>query len=811
MKINTPYKVGIFIILALPLLASPFLFSPPDWAKTISLRIVITVMIGLVAYQFFFKKNIFPLKELIKNKIVWLLAALFLVYFLAGIFSPDPYFSFWGSPTRAGGLVNFGFYIVFSLFVFLVASEGDYKKFWMVSIGTGIAVAAVALIQYYNLLGNILIPVAFRPTSTIGNSIFLGMYLLMLFFAALAYGIQEKSLPFKIFYLCSCTLFLYVIVLSGSRAAYGGLLIGALYFILLYPQKIKAAKIGLIVLLVITIGLVVYINTNSHVPQFLENNRIFQLAHSRLSVSFLLHDARFSTWAVAVKAFAARPLLGWGMENFSIGFNKYYTPFPGDAWWDKPHNIFLQIATEGGIGALIIYLILIGSLVWKLWNVRKKGDANSMTAHMLMTLVVSYLVSNFFSIDSYPTYILFFLLVAHALFLIQHYVPRPEAIKNPQIKILKYGKAYGVVLFLVLLFFLWQYNIKPLIINRSIVYAASISQTPDCENIFTAMDKAISSKSLLDSYARLRYVEFIKDCSQFHSERLVEFVTKGKTLLQQSVDIQPLYPRTYIFLGSFDTLLASQEPDPAKRGALVQEAYAYFTKADSLAPDRQETLYEKTKTDILARNFPLMLQEAETCIRLYPDTRECYQAAGLACIYLKDFPKATQYLQAAQQRNLNVYDFPTAYQIMDAYTAVGDVQELQVLYQRMQLSYGTCTSDSLPICYWKKAVVYIYQKEYAKASESIAMAQSRGFDTHSLSSLYQLISAYNAVGNFEALATIYEQLVATNPNAPQFHSSLAIVYRTLGKYDKARAQALELLRLIPEAKDEIDAFIKTLR
>jgi outer membrane protein assembly factor BamD (BamD/ComL family) len=48
-----------------------------------------------------------------------------------------------------------------------------------------------------------------------------------------------------------------------------------------------------------------------------------------------------------------------------------------------------------------------------------------------------------------------------------------------------------------------------------------------------------------------------------------------------------------------------------------------------------------------------------------------------------------------------------------------------------------------------------------------------------------------------------------DPSIPQFHSSLAFAYAKMGESVKARYEAEMFLRLMPEAKDEVDAFLKT--
>ena len=137
-KLHWAYFIGFFLILALPLLSIAPLFHPPSWGKNIVFRIIFSVLIFFFIYQVLFQKNSikFPIaaKSIFqrRNKIFWpfwLLIALFGIFFLATIFSLDPHFSFWGSPYRGGGFLNFAFYIIFAILIFFTSRRKDWQRF----------------------------------------------------------------------------------------------------------------------------------------------------------------------------------------------------------------------------------------------------------------------------------------------------------------------------------------------------------------------------------------------------------------------------------------------------------------------------------------------------------------------------------------------------------------------------------------------------------------------------------------------------------------------------------------------------------
>ena len=184
-KFYLTYLAGIFLTLILPVLILPPRFFPADWGKTIAFRSIFSILIFLFAFQLLYKKNELNLPDIRNNKAVWILTALFVVFLLASIFSVDPLFSFFGSPYRGGGFINFTFYILFALFLFLVLKDSDWQKTIDFSIFIGIIVALISVIQFYGLFSHFFVPNSYRPSSTLGNPILLATYMLFLSFIPL--------------------------------------------------------------------------------------------------------------------------------------------------------------------------------------------------------------------------------------------------------------------------------------------------------------------------------------------------------------------------------------------------------------------------------------------------------------------------------------------------------------------------------------------------------------------------------------------------------------------------------------------------
>ncbi|HDL74949.1 MAG TPA: hypothetical protein ENH06_01010, partial [bacterium] len=519
-KSKQPYLIGFFLILILPLLNIPPLFSPPDWGKTIIFIIILSFLIFLSLYHIFFQNNNAfsitiknKLYEIIKKKLLpfWLLISFLLLLFLATIFSLNPSFSFWGSPYRAGGFLNSLFYVIFSVLAFLILKKNDWKKIWNFSFIIGILVALIAIFQQFNLFSNILISDPTRPASTVGGPIFLAIYLLLLSFLALSFGLKEKNSIKKLFYLSTVAFFLFTIILiTQTRAAFIGLTIGFLWFLLFYPifsKKLTYLKISFIIILLLAAFGVFYINTRSKLPRFFEENKVLNNFTQRLSISNALSDVRFSGWIILSKAVKSKPLLGYGPENLSIGFDKYYNLSipnltysfgPGTGWWDRAHNFVFDISVTSGIPTLLIYLLLLSTIFWQLQKLKKKNPPESIIYHGIQATLIAYVATNFLSFDTFSTYLIFFLLISYSLFLIFEQENTTPIISNERLTVYPYRKiTIAILLFIPMIWFIWEYNIKPLQINKEINWANYYSKNKKYEQSIEKIEGILESHSFL--------------------------------------------------------------------------------------------------------------------------------------------------------------------------------------------------------------------------------------------------------------------------------------------------------------------------
>jgi len=640
------YLLGFLVILFLPLFNLPPWLSPPAWGKTIIFRSITAILLTLYLIESLISKKL----TIKPSKILWALGGLALVGILSVFFSSDILFSLWGNPYRSGGLINYLFYLIFAFLLFATLKKVDWLKVINLSLIVGIFVSLIAIFQQYNLFPKYFVKAVNQPWSTIGGSTFLATYLVILFFIAL--GLMIKSIKDLnrawFFYLPTSLLYFFVIVLTISRAAYLGIFVGLVYFIFFWPKN-KKSKISL-ALLILFAGLIFFALTDI--------NEI----KNRLSLDNFLNDPRGSVWLISAQAIADKPLLGWGPENFSIAFDRHYdpslselapqtaTPVPTE-WYDRAHNVLLDLAVTSGVLMPIIYLILLAMMIKSLYGARKKYPQRALIYHSLIAAILGYFTANFFGFDVFSTHLLFAVLVA----LVMHITTYDQKERAVSLKTgyLKYPLA-GVCLILLVLF-LWFYNLVPFKINVEINKALAVGVP--LEKSVQSLENVLTQKTIIDEYVRANYLDLLNIHILRDPGRTIILAPKGIELLTEATEIRPDYTRFWLLLGTYYNLMLDnyQNVYPDKIEIWTAGAEEAFRKAQKLSPKRQTIYLRWARTYAFIDEFEKADEKIEKCIEFNPDFGDCYWTKVLVSFKKQDLSEAKQNIALAQKNNYPVF------------------------------------------------------------------------------------------------------------------------------------------------------------
>ncbi len=371
---------------------------------------------------------------------------------LASIFAFDAHAAFWSNFERGeGGFEMLHYYLFFILLVLFFQHEEDWKnifKFSLIAacgmilygVGANLGVVSTWISAYaggtaptgwfHQLVDG-------RFEGSLGNPAYVDPYLIFsMFFAAylwLSSKIVGKMTTAKAWgYGILIFAFLFFFYLGQTRGAFlglaAGLFVGVVYLAFVGSRKVRKWSLVIVAILIILAAGVFAIRNEP----FLNNIPGGRLA--QISLSDATAQTRFWVWDEAWHGFLDRPIFGWGQENFTAVFDKYFNPnfyVPGqntETWFDRAHSVFFDYLAETGIVGLLAYLSIFVIFARDFFR-RKKQDiapaGEHQTAHVLqnalmLAMPVAYLVQGVAIFDVLPMYIPLFLFLAFASYHFSH-------------------------------------------------------------------------------------------------------------------------------------------------------------------------------------------------------------------------------------------------------------------------------------------------------------------------------------------------------------------------------------------------------
>lgn len=217
------------------------------------------------------------------------------------------------------------------------------------------------------------------------NDFALGLIMVLPWFVYM--GLSEKKLINKLFFILQFPLIIIAIIYTHSRGGFIGLC--AVILTLAFNAKKK-------ILALFALGIAVlsfFIWAPQEYKERIQTIKTYEEDASAMS--------RIYAWRAALSMIKDRPLTGVGPGKESF---RYATPiyafYSGGA--AVAHNSYLELAADSGIPAILLFLLLLFSCIWKLRKLRKHIPLKEGTkwvhnySYMLEAGFVGYLVSGFF-------------------------------------------------------------------------------------------------------------------------------------------------------------------------------------------------------------------------------------------------------------------------------------------------------------------------------------------------------------------------------------------------------------------------------
>lgn len=349
-----------------------------------------------------------------KNCILLSLILFLIVIGIANILGQNPYQSFWSIFERMEGYVT-----MLHLFAFFLVATSliKTKKTWFNILAASTFISIIMIwLGFAQLANPETISQGNRLDATFGNPIYLAIYNLFHIFFALILIFNrdyfQKNWQKIIFGVIG---FLHLIILyfTITRGAVLGLMVGIFVVVLLNIILIKKAspkiwKTSLFALIAGIILLALFFSFKE--SNFVQSSPLLS-RFAEINLQSGTSGARILNWQIAWEGFQKKPILGYGMGNYSVVYDKYYNPalHGNEAWFDHTHNIVFDWLIAGGLLGLLAYLLLFLALFSQIY---KSENYSLVEKNLFVGLMVAYFAQNLFVFDSQITYLSFFLVLA---------------------------------------------------------------------------------------------------------------------------------------------------------------------------------------------------------------------------------------------------------------------------------------------------------------------------------------------------------------------------------------------------------------
>lgn len=643
--------IGVFSLLLIPLVVTPALFFPFITGKNFVFRLVVELIFGAWLVLAIWS----PVYRPRRSFLIWSFATLVGISFLASWHGGNFFRSFWSNFERMDGLIT-----LLHLLALLIVISAVFTthKLWR-SLLTGVVISGlpIFLFSLCQLSGSSSCPInqgGVRLDATFGNAAYLAVYLMFLIFLGFYLFISEAKKNWGRWgYVALSLIYLIPLYFTATRGPILGLLGGSFITIALLVWQAKGQvrkyAIKALIILLVLVGLFFVLRNTA----MIRNNPVLN-RFAAISMSETTTESRFLVWQMSWQGFKEKPVLGWGAENYSQVFAKYYHPkmWRQEPWFDRSHNVVFDWLINAGLLGLVTYLSIFIISVWGLWryaqatpqvveSMADKKNKNKKYAPdrfyevaVLVGLLAGYFFQNLFVFDNITSYLLFIIVIAFIDFLIKSDNQITDT-KQPATSLMVAKDSWlqpgltvvALGLTLVGAYFL---NAKPIMAAMLLPEALHPQQKADKTlKIFQDIFKTenLGSRESREQY--LTQVAKIMADTSLDSKLQQEFLTLAYREMEKHLTAYPPDARTYLIYGSFYS-----------RYDRYDDALLYLNKAKELSPQKQAILFELGSAYINSDQMKKGIAVLRQAYELEPNYPEAKKIYAVASIINKDFTTA---------------------------------------------------------------------------------------------------------------------------------------------------------------------------
>ncbi|MCH7744888.1 MAG: O-antigen ligase family protein, partial [Chloroflexi bacterium] len=537
------------------------------------------------------------------------------------------------------------------------------------TLGVSIVMALLGVAQHYDV-GSIpfydFLQANPRLDITLGNPTFVGAYMLVNALIGLGFlgqSFLQKSPPrqqasraserrrqrrrraqsssvnyslisWRLFWLAAIALDLWILSLTGTRGAFLGLGAGLMAFAVVYivigrVVILRFAASGLIGLLALVALIFVFGKDTAIFERVAESNvMIRRVSTIGLTDSTLV--SRLDSISAGLEGFAARPILGWGPENYNVAFGRYIkVDSRATETFDQVHSKPIEELTTKGALGFLSYMTLWAFMFWVVFRKARRQDAGEQFFTLFIgATLVGYFVQNLFLFDTPATLLQFILLLGYVVTLeITMIEPAAEGRREDAAKrqapmawldnliapvrvrfqgserIKRLGRAsifsselrfmYGLVVMVGIVgLSVFFFNYRPYSAAAYVVDTNSVALT--WQQRLGFFDKSIDSFRPLANYPRLiLFIALKENWDTLTVSEATEAMAMVEIEAKEAIESEPQNWRIYVALGSLYQSATSLDT------RYLDVAESYIGIAGELAPGRFE-VYELRARQLLA-------------------------------------------------------------------------------------------------------------------------------------------------------------------------------------------------------------------
>ncbi len=711
---------AVWLALFTPLIISSGTLFPFQTGKGMAYR----VLVEIAAFFYLLLIILEPkTRPKLNSKLLWSVAVFLIVLVITTIFSVNPYRAFWGDIERMEGFFGIAHGVLLFLVLFgVLRRREDWLWFFRISLAASFFVGFYALSQVYPALqfwGSVFEARPTQPGSTLGNPAFVSTYEIFQVFFALFLLLWEKRNYWKIFAAFFLIFNVVILYMTAIRGAQVGIMAAIFIGVILTPifvTKSFKAKIASGLVIILMIAFVVGLRLAKNSPVISKLPLVFQrIAQTEISSGSA--KTRLLSLEMSWQALKDRPVFGFGLENFKVGYNKHFNPEHlsyEQAWFDRAHNKIAEVAVTTGVVGLASYLaVFIFGFLGVVKFIKKSSDKiDRLLGVMVIMLGTAYFVQNLFLFDMPMSYLMFFSFLGFVGFLSSQ-SGQPEAESKNYLPATYSNLGFGPLSLIVAgalatLFLIFWANWRP---YKTAALGRQAMDVTDQAQLLELYNQA-------KKYGGFSYSETIRvmEDTLINSQgarsaewnNVFEFV---KNEVEDFLAKEPTDPRFYIRTGKLYNERAFLEPQ------YLEDAERSLKAAIALSPTRPDPYYELGVTYLQKQDVNKALESFNYAVDLNPNNSRAHWVLGLAYFSLNMNSEGLSEIDKALQLGYNWDTATDINNLTQIYVSTNRSDKLVELYEKVVANHPEVAQYHVSL-----AIAYANVGEKEKAKEEAQKA-----------------------------------------------------------------------------------------